>query len=521
LGTTTAIIVAVITFVVGASISVFIMFKIGINYRKQQAEAAIGSAEKEAERIIEDAKKEAENKKKIALVEAKDEIHKNRSELEREIKERRNEITRQERRIQQKEENLDKKNDNLEKKDELLQKKLKQAEEKLEEADKIKKSQMEILERISQFTVEQAKDHLLSILENELVHEKAMKIQQFEQQLKDECDEKSRDILSLAISKCAADQVSETAVSVVPLPNDEMKGRIIGREGRNIRTLETLTGVDLIIDDTPEAITLSCFDQARREVARIALEKLIADGRIHPSRIEEMVDKARREVEHKIKQEGERAVLETNVHGLNHELIKLIGRLRYRTSYRQNVLNHSIEVAHLAGIMASELGVDANLARRAGLLHDIGKALSYEIEGSHVQIGVDVCKKYKESPEVIHAIETHHGDVEIKSVIAALVQAADAVSAARPGARSENYENYIKRLQKLEEICTSYEGVEKSFAIQAGREVRIMILPDQIDDEKMVVVAREIAQRIENEMDYPGQIKVHLIRESRAIAFAK
>ncbi len=521
MGTTTAIIVAVITFVVGASISGFIMFKIGINYRKQQAEAAIGSAEKEAERIIEDAKKEAENKKKIALVEAKDEIHKNRSELEREIKERRNEITRQERRIQQKEENLDKKNDNLEKKDELLQKKLKQAEEKLEEADKIKKSQMEILERISQFTVEQAKDHLLSILENELVHEKAMKIQQFEQQLKDECDEKSRDILSLAISKCAADQVSETAVSVVPLPNDEMKGRIIGREGRNIRTLETLTGVDLIIDDTPEAITLSCFDQARREVARIALEKLIADGRIHPSRIEEMVDKARREVEHKIKQEGERAVLETNVHGLNHELIKLIGRLRYRTSYRQNVLNHSIEVAHLAGIMASELGVDANLARRAGLLHDIGKALSYEIEGSHVQIGVDVCKKYKESPEVIHAIEAHHGDVEIKSVIAALVQAADAVSAARPGARSENYENYIKRLQKLEEICTSYEGVEKSFAIQAGREVRIMILPDQIDDEKMVVVAREIAQRIENEMDYPGQIKVHLIRESRAIAFAK
>ncbi len=521
MGTTTAIIVAVITFVVGASISGFIMFKIGINYRKQQAEAAIGSAEKEAERIIEDAKKEAENKKKIALVEAKDEIHKNRSELEREIKERRNEITRQERRIQQKEENLDKKNDNLEKKDELLQKKLKQAEEKLEEADKIKKSQMEILERISQFTVEQAKDHLLSILENELVHEKAMKIQQFEQQLKDECDEKSRDILSLAISKCAADQVSETAVSVVPLPNDEMKGRIIGREGRNIRTLETLTGVDLIIDDTPEAITLSCFDQARREVARIALEKLIADGRIHPSRIEEMVDKARREVEHKIKQEGERAILETNVHGLNHELIKLIGRLRYRTSYRQNVLNHSIEVAHLAGIMASELGVDANLARRAGLLHDIGKALSYEIEGSHVQIGVDVCKKYKESPEVIHAIEAHHGDVEIKSVIAALVQAADAVSAARPGARSENYENYIKRLQKLEEICTSYEGVEKSFAIQAGREVRIMILPDQIDDEKMVVVAREIAQRIENEMDYPGQIKVHLIRESRAIAFAK
>lgn len=521
MNTTTAIIIAILTFIAGSVICGFIMFRFGIKYRMQQAESAIGTAEKEAERLIEAAKKEAESQTKLALVEAKDEIHKNRSELEKEIKERRNEISRQERRVQQKEENLDKKNDNIEKKEELLQKKLKQADDKLEEADRIKKSELEILERISQFTMEQAKEHLLSMLENELVHDKALKIQHYEQQLKDECEEKARDLISLAISKCSADQVSETAVSVVPLPNDEMKGRIIGREGRNIRTLETLTGVDLIIDDTPEAITLSCFDQARREVARIALEKLIADGRIHPSRIEEMVDKAKREVEHKIKQEGERAVLETNVHGLNHELVKLIGRLRYRTSYRQNVLNHSIEVAHLAGIMASELGVDANLARRAGLLHDIGKALSYEIEGSHVQIGVDVCRKYKESPDVIHAIEAHHGDVEIKSVVAALVQAADAISAARPGARSENYENYIKRLQKLEEICTSYEGVEKSFAIQAGREVRIMILPDQIDDDKMVIVARDIAQRIENEMDYPGQIKVHLIRESRAIAFAK
>ncbi len=521
MNTTTAIIIAILTFIAGSVICGLIMFRFGIKYRMQQAESAIGSAEKEAERLIEAAKKEAESKTKLALVEAKDEIYKSRSELEKEIKERRNEISRQERRVQQKEENLDKKNDNLEKKDELLQKKLKQADDKLDEADRIKKSEMEILERISQFTMEQAKDHLLSMLENELAHDKALKIQHYEQQLKDECEEKARDLISLAISKCSADQVSETAVSVVPLPNDEMKGRIIGREGRNIRTLETLTGVDLIIDDTPEAITLSCFDQARREVARIALEKLIADGRIHPSRIEEMVEKAKREVEHKIKQEGERAVLETNVHGLNHELVKLIGRLRYRTSYRQNVLNHSIEVAHLAGIMASELGVDANLARRAGLLHDIGKALSYEIEGSHVQIGVDVCRKYKESPDVIHAIEAHHGDVEIKSVVAALVQAADAISAARPGARSENYENYIKRLQKLEEICTSYEGVEKSFAIQAGREVRIMILPDQVDDDKMVIVARDIAQRIENEMDYPGQIKVHLIRESRAIAFAK
>lgn len=515
------IILCVLAAIVGAVPSGFILFKKGIAYRKQQAEATIGSAEKEAERIIEDASKEADTKKKVAMVEAKDEIHKSRTEADKEIKERRNEVLRQERRIQQKEENLDKKMDNLEKKEELILARAKQAEEKLKEADVIKKSQMDILERISEFTMEQAKEHLLSMLENELVHEKALKIQNYEQQLKDECEEKARDLISLSIAKCAADQVSETAVSVVPLPNDEMKGRIIGREGRNIRTLETLTGVDLIIDDTPEAITLSCFDQVRREVARIALEKLIADGRIHPARIEEMVDKARREVEHKIKEEGERAVLETNVHGLNHELVKLIGRLRYRTSYRQNVLNHSIEVAHLAGIMASELGVDATLARRAGLLHDIGKALSYEIEGSHVQIGVDVCRKYKESPDVIHAIEAHHGDVESKTVVAALVQAADAISAARPAARSENYENYIKRLQKLEEICTSYEGVEKSFAIQAGREVRIMICPEQVNDEKMVLVAREIAKRIETEMDYPGQIKVHLIRESRAIEYAK
>ena len=515
------IIAAVIAFVVGAALSGFILFKLGVSYRKQQAEAAIGSAEKEAERIVEDAKKEADNQKKLALVEAKDEIHKNRSELEKETKERRNELTRQERRIQQKEETLDKKSDALEKKDELLQKKIKQADEKLEEAENVKAQQLETLEKISQLTLEQAKEHLLSLLENELSHEKALKIQSYEQQLKDECEDKARDLISLAIAKCAADQVSESAVSVVPLPNDEMKGRIIGREGRNIRTLETLTGVDLIIDDTPEAITLSCFDQARREVARIALEKLIADGRIHPSRIEEMVDKARREVEHIIKQEGDRAVLETNVHGLNHELVRLLGRLHYRTSYRQNVLNHSIEVAHLAGIMASELGVDANMARRAGLLHDIGKALSYEIEGSHVQIGVDVCRKYKESPEIIHAVEAHHGDVETNSVIAALVQAADAISAARPGARSENYENYIKRLEKLEEICTSYDGVEKSFAIQAGREVRIMVYPDRVTDEKMVIVARDIAKRIENEMEYPGQIKINIIRESRAVEYAK
>lgn len=493
----------------------------GIERRKQQAEALVGSAEQQAERIIDDAKKDADNKKKSALVEAKDEIHKLRSEAEKEIKDRRADMSRQERRIQQKEENLDKKNDNLEKKEDILNQKIKSADEKLKEAETIKKGQLDVLERISEFTKDQAKEYIISKLEDDLVHEKAVKVAAYEQQIKDECQEKARSYISLAIAKVAADQVSEAAVSVVPLPNDEMKGRIIGREGRNIRTLETLTGVDLIIDDTPEAITLSCFDQIRREVARIALEKLIADGRIHPTRIEEMVDKARREVEYRIKQEGERAVIETNVHGINHELIKLIGRLKYRTSYRQNVLDHSIEVAKLSGVIASELGVDANMARRAGLLHDIGKALTSEIEGSHVQIGVDVCKKYNENPIVIHAVEAHHNDVEPKTVIACIVQAADAISAARPAARSENYESYIKRLQKLEEICNSYEGVEKCFAVQAGREVRIMVLPEVINDEKMVLVARQIAQQIETEMDYPGQIKVNLIRESRVTDYAK
>lgn len=506
---------------VSGLISGFIAFKRGVIYRKRTAEAAIGSAEKEAERIVEEARKSADSAKKEALIEAKEEIIKSRTEAEKDIKERRIEVSRQERRIQQKEENLDKKLDNIERKEDLLQQKNKQAEDKLHEAEKIKKSQLDILEKISSFTMEQAKEHLLDLVEQDLVHEKAVKIANYEQQLKDECEEKARKQISLAIARCAADQVQETAVSVVPLPNDEMKGRIIGREGRNIRTLETLTGVDLIIDDTPEAITLSCFDQVRREIARISLEKLITDGRIHPARIEETVEKAKREVEYKIKQEGERAVLETNVHGLNHELVKLLGRLHYRTSYRQNVLNHSIEVSHLAGMMASELGVDANLARRAGLLHDIGKALSSEIEGSHVQIGVDVCRKYKENADIIHAIEAHHGDVETRTVVAALVQASDAISAARPAARSENYESYIKRLQKLEEICTSYDGVEKSYAIQAGREVRILISPEQINDEKMIIVAKDIAKRIEDEMDYPGQIKVHLIRESRVIEYAK
>ncbi len=515
------ILLCVICCIAGAAIAGFICFRQGIRYRKKTAEAAIGSAEEEAQRIVKDAGKEAESLKKSALVEAKDEIHKSRSEAEKEIKERRIEISRQERRIQQKEETLDKKIDMIEKKEESLTSKHKAADEKLAEADRIKKSQLDMLEKISEFTKEQAKEHLLNSLESELVHEKAVKIQSYEAQLKEECESKARQYISLAISRWSSEQVSETAVSVVSLPNDEMKGRIIGREGRNVKAIETLTGVELIIDDTPEAITISCFDQVRREIARIALEKLINDGRIHPTRIEEMVDKARREVEQRIKKEGERAILETNVHGINPELVKLLGRLHYRTSYRQNVLDHSIEVAHLAGMMASELGVDAALARRAGLLHDIGKALSYEIEGSHVQIGVDVCRKYKESPDVLHAIEAHHGDVETRTVVAALVQAADAISAARPGARSENYENYIKRLEKLEEICSSYDGVEKSYAIQAGREVRIMVSPEKINDERMVLVARDIAKRIENEMEYPGQIKVHIIRESRAIEYAK
>lgn len=516
-----AIILIIIALVLGAFVSGMIMFKKGIAYRQAQAEAAIGSAEKEAERIVAAAKKTAEAKKREVLVEAKDEIHKLRGDAEREIKERRSEVSRQERRIQQKEENLDKKNDNMERKEEQLHARLASAEEKHREAEAIRKGQLEILERISEFTRDQAKEYLLAQLEDELIHDKAVKINNYEQQIKESCEEKARSYVSLAIAKCAADQVSESAVSVVPLPNDEMKGRIIGREGRNIRTLETLTGVDLIIDDTPEAITLSCFDQVKREVAKIALEKLIADGRIHPTKIEECVDKARREIEHKIKTEGERAILETNVHNMNNELIRLLGRLKYRTSYRQNVLNHSIEVAQLSGILASELGVDANIARRAGLLHDIGKALTSEIEGSHVQIGVDVCRKYKENPEVIHAVEAHHSDVEPKTVIACIVQAADAISAARPGARSENYESYIKRLQKLEEICQSYSGVERSFAVQAGREVRIMIQPEVVNDEKMIILARDIVKRIEGEMDYPGQIKVHLIRESRAIEYAK
>lgn len=510
-----------ISFIVSGLIFGFIAFKLGVNYRKKVAEAEIGAAEDLSKRILNDAEKEADTKKKEAIIEAKDEIHKLRIDADREIKERRQELVRQERRIVQKEETLDKKMNNLESKEDALVNKHKQADEKLEEADRIKRSQLDNLERISGLTSDQAKQQLLDSLEAELAHEKALKITTYEAQLKDECEEKAREYISLAIARVAADQVSEATVSVVTLPNDEMKGRIIGREGRNIRAIETLTGVDLIIDDTPEAITLSCFDPVRREIARLSLERLIQDGRIHPTRIEETVEKSKREVDLRIKAEGERAVMETNVHGIHPEIVKLLGRLRYRTSYGQNVLNHSIEVAYLSGIMASELGVDANMARRAGLLHDIGKALNHEIEGSHVEIGVDVARKFKENPQVIHAIEAHHGDVETKTVIACLVQAADAISAARPAARRENLENYIKRLQKLEEIACSFEGVEKCFAIQAGREIRIMVRPEDIKDDNMVIVAREIVQKIENELDYPGQIKVHLIRESRAIEFAK
>ena len=515
------IVAAVIIAVVCAVAAGVVCFFVGIAHRKKQAELAMGSAEQEAKRIISEAIKTAEAKKKEAVLEGKDEIHRLRNESEKELSDRRKEVQRQERRIQQKEETLDKKIENLENKDEILNGKIRQAEERLEEAEAVKKSQFEMLERISGFTMEQAKDYLLKNLEDELTHDKAVKLMEFEQQIRDEAEKSAREIISMAIQRCAADHVAEATISVVPLPNDEMKGRIIGREGRNIRALETLTGVDLIIDDTPEAITLSSFDPVRREIARISLERLITDGRIHPARIEETVEKATREVEARIKAEGERAMMETNVHGLHHELVKLLGRLRYRTSYGQNVLDHSIEVAHLAGMMAAELGVDVTTAKRAGLLHDIGKALSHEIEGSHVQIGMDVCRKYKENAQVLHAIEAHHGDVETKTVIAALVQAADAISAARPGARRENLENYIKRVEKLEEIAASFDGVEKCYAIQAGREIRILVKPDVIRDDEMVIAAREIAKRIESELEYPGQIKVNMIRESRAIDYAK
>lgn len=514
---TSAVIAVVAAFLIGAVIAFFL----GVQYRKKVAESELGSAEEEAKRLVSDAIKSAEVKKKEALVEAKDEIHRMRSEAEREIKERRSEIQRMDRRAQQREESLDKRSDKLEKKEEDLLVKISDADKVYQEAETIKKHQFDMLEKISGYTSEQAKEHLLSILDGDLQHEKALRINIMEANIHEESETKARNIISQAIQRVASDHVAEVTVSVVPLPNDEMKGRIIGREGRNIRTLETLTGVDLIIDDTPEAITLSSHDPVKREVARIALERLIQDGRIHPSRIEEMVEKAKRDVEHKIKQDGERAVMETGLHGIHPELVKLLGQMRYRTSYGQNVLEHSIEVANLSGVMAAEIGDDITLAKRAGLLHDIGKALTHKIEGSHVQIGVDIAKKYKESEQVIHAIEAHHNDVEPRTVAACLVQAADAISAARPGARRENIENYIKRLEKLEEITNSFEGVEKSFAIQAGREVRVLIRPEVVSDDEMVIMAREMCKKIEANLEYPGQIKVHCIRENRAIEYAK
>lgn len=511
------IICAVVALLVGGAIGIVL----GIRIRKNTAEKEIGSAENEAKRIVEDAIKTAEAKKKEVVLEGKEEVHKFRTESEKEIADRRREVQRQERRIQQKEETLDRKLDNVEKKEDRVQKKLKEADAKLNEVETLKKSQFEMLEKISGYTAEQAKNHLLSQLETELTHEKSVKIMEYQEQLKEEADEKARNVISLAIQRLAAEQVAEATISVVPLPNDEMKGRIIGREGRNIRAIETLTGVDLIIDDTPEAITLSCFEPVRREVARIALEKLIADGRIHPARIEETIEKSRREVDAAIKRDGERAVLDLGIHHIHPELVKLLGRLRYRTSYGQNVLNHSIEVAQLAGMMASELGLDPTLAKRAGLLHDIGKSIDHEVEGTHIQIGVDLARKYKESDAVIHAIHAHHGDVEAKTIVACLVQAADALSAARPGARRENVENYIKRLQKLEEVASGFNGVERTFAIQAGREVRVMVKPEVVKDERMVPLAREICKKIEEELEYPGQIKVNIIRESRAADYAK
>ncbi len=498
-----------------------VFFLLGIAFRKGKAEKTIGSAEKEAKRILSDAIQNAETRKKELLMEAKDEAHQLRTETDRDLRERRSEVQRQERRLQQKEETLDKKIENFEIKEENIAKRAKEVEEKLQESEQIKRSQLEMLERISGYSKEQAKDYLLSVLDGELTHAKAMKISEFEQRTKEESDTIAREILSRAIQRCAADHSSEVTVSVVPLPNDEMKGRIIGREGRNIRALETATGVDLIIDDTPEAITVSSFDPIRREVARLSLEKLITDGRIHPARIEEMVTKAQNDVNNTIKREGERAMLEAGIHNLHPEIVKLLGKLYYRTSYGQNVLNHALEVCHLSGIIAAELGENVTLAKRAGLLHDIGKALDHEQEGTHIQLGVEVAKKYKENEDVIHAIHAHHGEVEAKTVIACIVQAADAISAARPGARRENIESYIKRLEKLEEIANSFSGVENSFAIQAGREVRIVVKPEVISDDQMIIIARDIANKIENELEYPGQIKVNVIRENRAVDYAK
>ena len=511
------IIIGAVALVVGLGVG----FPFGIHYRKKVSEKEISSAEEEGKRIINEAIKSAETKKKEALLEAKEEILKNRSEYEKEEKSRRADLQRQENRLQQKEENLDRKTEALEKREESLAQKHAALDKENEEIKVIKRSQTEMLERISGFTAEEAKAYLIAQVESEVTHETALKIKEVESRMKEECEARAREVVAQAIQRCAADSVAELTVSVVPLPNDEMKGRIIGREGRNIRTIETLTGVDLIIDDTPEAITVSCFEPVRREIARLALEKLIADGRIHPTHIEEMVEKARREVESTIKAEGERAVFECGVRNLHPELVKMLGRLHYRTSYGQNVLQHSIEVSHIAGMMAAELGADVQAAKRAGLLHDLGKAVDHEMEGTHVALGVEFARKYKERDDIIHAIEAHHNDVEPRTIVACLVQAADAISAARPGARRENLENYIKRLEQLETITGSYPGVDKAYAIQAGREVRVMVKPEQVSEDQMVILARDLAKKIEEEMEYPGQIKVHVIRETKVIEYAK
>ena len=512
-----AAVIAVVAGVVAAAIAFFA----GVSYRRKTAEAKIGSAEEEAKRLINDAMKAAQQKRKEALIEAKDEAFQLKAEADKEIKERRSELSRQERRLDQKEEAMDRKTAVLEQKETDLAKRSELVEARLDEIEQIKARELDKMETIAGLTAEDAKQLLLNRLDEQLTHEKAMHIAAFETQTKDECDTMARELISQAVARCAADHSSEATVSVVPLPSDEMKGRIIGREGRNIRALETATGVDLIIDDTPEAITLSSFDPVRREVARMTLEKLISDGRIHPARIEETVEKCRRELELAMKREGEKAVMDVGVHGIHPDMVKLLGRLRYRTSYGQNVLNHSLEVAYLSGILAAELGVNVTQARRAGLLHGIGKALDHEIEGSHISIGVDIAKKYKENPAIIHAIEAHHGDVEAKTPLAFIVMAADAISAARPGARRENLESYIKRLESLEEIASGFEGVERSFAIQAGREVRIMVKPDAINDDALILLAHSISQKIEETLDYPGQIKVNVIRESRAVDYAK